>query len=105
MEEQQPDWKKKREKFKAVQAISQEEAIERAQRPKGEAMPKGEAGDKGRDVLQLMAELYQLIEWEQDEQDGDPYLKMVFYKSGKSTIKTYNVNDVSVIDNKESKKK
>lgn len=93
--EELPEWKKKREKFKAIQAISQEEALERAQRPKDEMMPRAEAGDKGRDILQLMAELYQLIEWEQDEQDGDPYLKMVFYKSGKFTIETYKDNEPS----------
>ena len=93
--EEQPDWKKKKDKFKAIQAISQEEAIERAQTPKDELMPRGDAKDKGRDVLQLMAELYQLIEWEQDEEGGDPYLKMAFYKSGKFTIETYKDNDVS----------
>ena len=93
--EEQPDWKKKRSKFKAIQAISQEEAIERAQRPKEQTMPRGEAKDKGKDVLRLMGELYQLVEWEDDEQDGDPYLKMTFYKSGKFTIETYKDNDVT----------
>jgi hypothetical protein len=54
-----------------------------------------EVGDKGKQILTLMAELYQVIDWEEEEQSGDPYLKMTFYKSGKFTIETYKDPEIA----------
>ena len=64
--------------------------------PDERKMSREEGKQKGKDILVLMADLYQLIEWEGDEEEaGDPYLKMTFYKSGKFTIETYKDNEVS----------
>ena len=76
-----------------------QELIRKGQNPKGErpenAMSPDDAQAKGRDILALMADLYQQIEWESSEEDGDPYLKMTFYKSGKFTLETYKDDEVA----------
>ena len=63
--------------------------------PEEKKMSREEGSDKGKNILALMADLYQQIEWEGEDEDGDPYLKMTFYKSGKFTIETYKDNEVA----------
>ena len=87
--------KESEDKMRSYQDLAAKESTERKEAEGGKKMSRDDAQDKGKDILALMAELYQLIEWEGDEQDGDPYLKMTFYKSGKFTIETYKDNDVS----------
>ena len=55
---------------------------------KGKMSPE-EAGDKGKDILEHIAEIYSLIDWEESPEDGDPWIKVSFYKSGKLLIENY----------------
>ena len=48
-----------------------------------------EAGDKGKDILEHMAEIYSLIDWVEAPEEGDPYVKVSFYKSGKLIVENY----------------
>ena len=94
------EWRKKDKKMEEIQQISREQAEERAAKAKaaqeaGQTMHKDEAADRGRDILSTMADLYQLIDWSEEQEDGDPYLKMTFYKSGKFTIETYKDDEVA----------
>ena len=73
--------------YRAAKAKAAQEA--------GQTMHRDEAADRGKDILSTMADLYQLIDWAEEQEDGDPYLKMVFYKSGKFTIETYKDDEVA----------
>jgi hypothetical protein len=93
-------WRNKDKQLEEIQQISRDQAEERAAKAKeaqeaGKTMSRDDAADKGRDILSTMAELYQLIDWAEEQEDGDPYMKMVFYKSGKFTIETYKDDDVA----------
>ena len=94
------EWRNKDKKLREIEQLSREQAEERAAKAKaaqeaGQTMHKDEAADRGRDILSTMADLYQLIDWAEEQEDGDPYLKMVFYKSGKFTIETYKDDEVA----------
>ena len=94
------EWRKKDKKMEEIQQISREQAEERAAKAKaaqeaGQTMHRDEAADRGKDILSTMADLYQLIDWAEEQEDGDPYLKMTFYKSGKFTIETYKDDEVA----------
>jgi hypothetical protein len=54
-----------------------------------------EAGSKGKAMLDLVAELYTLIDWEEGEELGDPWVKVAFYKSGKFTLENYKDTDIT----------
>ena len=58
-------------------------------------MTPAEAGDKGKHILEHMAEIYTLIDWAESEEDGDPYVKVSFYKSGKGLVENYKEADPS----------
>jgi len=53
-----------------------------------------EARAKGEALLDLIAELYTLIEWSEKEELGDPYMKLTFYKSGRFTLENYKEDTV-----------
>jgi hypothetical protein len=94
------EWRNKDKKLREIEQLSREQAEKRAAKAKaaqeaGQTMHKDEAADRGRDILSTMADLYQLIDWAEEQEDGDPYLKMVFYKSGKFTIETYKDDEVA----------
>lgn len=94
------EWRNKDKKMEEIQQLSREQAEERAAKAKaaqeaGQTMHRDEAADRGKDILSTMADLYQLIDWAEEQEDGDPYLKMVFYKSGKFTIETYKDDEVA----------
>ena len=94
------EWRNKDKKLREIEQLSREQAEERAAKAKaaqeaGQTMHRDEAADRGKDILSTMADLYQLIDWAEEQEDGDPYLKMVFYKSGKFTIETYKDDEVA----------
>ena len=60
-----------------------------------EKMSVEQAGDKGQAMLNLVMELYTLIDWEEGEELGDPWVKVSFYKSGKFTLENYKDMDVT----------
>ena len=53
-----------------------------------------EARTKGEALLALIAELYTLIEWSEEEEVGDPFMKLTFYKSGRFTLENYKEEGV-----------
>lgn len=94
------EWRNKDKKLREIEQLSRKQAEERAAKAKaaqeaGQTMHRDEAADRGKDILSTMADLYQLIDWAEEQEDGDPYLKMVFYKSGKFTIETYKDDEVA----------
>ena len=58
-------------------------------------MTKEEAGDKGVYVRDYLASIWELIEWKQEKEDGDPYVKVTLYKSGKFTVESYADNEIA----------
>lgn len=48
-----------------------------------------EAGDKGKLILEHLAEIYTLIDWYEGSEEGDPFVKVTFLKSGKLLIENY----------------
>ena len=57
-------------------------------------MSQEEARTKGEALLAVIAELYTLIEWNEQEEVGDPFMKLTFYKSGRFTLENYNEEGV-----------
>ena len=58
-------------------------------------MSKEEAGEKGSYIKDYLASIWELIEWESQEEEGDPYIKVTLYKSGKFTVENYKDNEVA----------
>jgi hypothetical protein len=52
-------------------------------------MTQEEAGSKGERILGHIAEIYELIDWVEAPEDGDPYVKVSLYKSGKISVENY----------------
>ena len=64
-------------------------------------MNREEAGDKGEHILNHVKGLYALVEWKEGKEDGDPYLKVVLYKSGRVTLETYADEEITELQMKE----
>lgn len=69
------------------------QTVSLVQTDKENLMQPKEAGEKGEMILEKIKEIYQLVEWG-DEDDGggktpDPYVQIVLHKSGQLLVKTY----------------
>lgn len=60
-----------------------------------EGLTKEQAGDKGEVILKNLVNIWEVVEWKDEEEFGDPYITMKLYKSGKITIETYADDEVS----------
>ena len=58
-------------------------------------MTREDAGDKGAHIRDYLANIWSLIEWKNEAEDGDPYIKVTLYKSGKFTVESYADNEVA----------
>ncbi len=59
------------------------------QDPNKEKMSYEEAGDKGKAILANFVDIWNLVEWEEGDELGDPFVKVTFYKSGRLLVENY----------------
>jgi len=57
--------------------------------PDPSKMSREEASGKGELIKDHIANIWSLIEWEEREEMGDPYIKVTLYKSGRFTVENY----------------